>query len=181
VNAVGQNFVSRPCNVGWCQRKTLAACIRVPALAKNARAGHPLRRWRQQVKGWATRPGSQDRLRIPESGGASCGMFRLSPNFPSPNFPEFPGNCATVDGRKIDVGPGQALCIPGGAHWRTTNYPGLPCSAWRVASRVLMSDSLGSFSMIGSMAHPNPNGTSRVSEIARHSMTTPGSRSSNRQ
>jgi hypothetical protein len=61
------------------------------------------------------------------------------------------------------------------------SYPALAWSAWRVASRVLMSDSFGSFSMIGSMAHPSPNGTSRVSEMARHSTTTPALRSSNRQ
>ena len=57
----------------------------------------------------------------------------------------------------------------------------LACSAWRVASRVLMSDSLGSFWTIGSIAQPNPSGTSRVSDMARHSTTTPASRSSNRQ
>ena len=61
------------------------------------------------------------------------------------------------------------------------NYPALACTAWRVASRVLMRDSLGSFLMIGSMAHPNPNGTSRVSEMARHSTTPPALRSSSRQ
>jgi hypothetical protein len=56
------------------------------------------------------------------------------------------------------------------------NYLVLACRARRVASRVLMSDSLGSFWMIGSMAHPSPNGTSRVSDKARHSTTTPSSR-----
>lgn len=62
-----------------------------------------------------------------------------------------------------------------------SNYLALACSAWRVASRVLMSDSFGSFWMIGSMAHPSPNGTSCVSDMARHSTTTPALRSSNRQ
>jgi hypothetical protein len=36
-----------------------------------------------------------------------------------------------------------------------------------------MSDSLGSFSMIGSIAHPSPNGTSRVSDMARRSVRWP--------
>jgi len=54
-------------------------------------------------------------------------------------------------------------------------------NAWRVASRVLISDSLGSFWMIGSMIHPSPVGTSRVSEIARHSTNVPPSLSWNRQ
>lgn len=55
------------------------------------------------------------------------------------------------------------------------------CSALRVSSSVLIKDSRGSFWIIGSIAHPSPNGTSRVSEIARHSMYTPPPRSSNRQ
>ena len=54
-------------------------------------------------------------------------------------------------------------------------------SASRVALRVLISDSLGSFWMIGSIIHPSPNGTSRVSEMARHSTYTPPFRSSKRQ
>src|SRR5579864_2538484 len=61
------------------------------------------------------------------------------------------------------------------------DYLVLACSASRVASRVLMRDSLGSFWMIGSMAHPNPSGTSRVSDMARHSTTTPASRGWKRQ
>ncbi len=62
---------------------------------------------------------------------------------------------------------------------RNRNYFASAWSAWRVASRVLISDSLGSCWMIGSIIHPSPNGTSRVSEIARHSTHTPPSRSWN--
>jgi hypothetical protein len=51
----------------------------------------------------------------------------------------------------------------------------------RVAASVLISDSFGSFWMIGSIIHAIPNGTSRVREIARHSMHTPSPRSWNRQ
>ena len=54
-------------------------------------------------------------------------------------------------------------------------------NAWRVASSVLMSDSFGSFWTTGSIIHPMPYGTSRVSDIARHSTYTSLSRSSNRQ
>jgi hypothetical protein len=61
------------------------------------------------------------------------------------------------------------------------NYLALLLTAWRVPSRVLMSDSLGSFSMIGSIAHPSPNGTSRVSEMARHSTMASASRCWNLQ
>lgn len=51
-----------------------------------------------------------------------------------------------------------------------TNYLVSACRALRVASSVLIRASRGSFWMIGSIAHPSPNGTSRVSETARHSM-----------
>jgi len=61
------------------------------------------------------------------------------------------------------------------------NYFALACNAWRVATRVLVSDSFGSFLMIGLMAQPSLDGTSRVNEIARHSTYTPASRSWNRQ
>lgn len=60
---------------------------------------------------------------------------------------------------------------------KNTIYSVLIRSARRVLSRVLVSDSLGSFCIIGLMAHPSPDGTSRVSEIARHSTCTPPSRS----
>src|SRR5208282_4531728 len=52
------------------------------------------------------------------------------------------------------------------------SYVAAARSPWRVASSVLISDSFGSPWIIGSIIHPKPRGTSRVSEIARHSMHT---------
>jgi hypothetical protein len=71
-------------------------------------------------------------------------------------------------------------------HCCTARHPGtcpatLACSAWRVESRVFISDSLGRFWMMGLIIHANPKGTSRVNEMARHSAHTPRSRSWNLQ
>jgi hypothetical protein len=59
-------------------------------------------------------------------------------------------------------------------HWAGKDACAAPeGSAWRVAVRVLVSDCPGSCRTIGSMIHPSPLGTSRVSEMARHSTYTP--------
>jgi hypothetical protein len=97
------------------------------------------------------------------------------------------GRCAScaIRRRAVNSSPSSTTCVnmetPNRARSTDRSYPALAWTARRVASRVLMSDSFGSFSIIGSMAHPSPKGTSRVSEMARHSTITPPLRSSNRQ
>jgi hypothetical protein len=50
---------------------------------------------------------------------------------------------------------------------------GIDPSAFLVALKVNLSDSRGMFSMIGVISQAKPLGTSRVSEIASHSMSSP--------
>ncbi len=63
---------------------------------------------------------------------------------------------------------------PTNGTWRyQKSYSTLVHTPCRVDSSVFINDSLGSFWMMGSIIHPSPKGTSRVSVMARHSTFTP--------
>src|SRR5208282_2614238 len=82
-------------------------------------------------------------------------------------------NCQAALGSKSECGPlrGDGQSFDGDRRDRTSRRlsQAEPCNARRVAVKVLISDSRGRFLTMGSITKPRPNGTSRVSEIARHS------------